>query len=90
MGKRAAAIAGLTEWKPKRVWDEPMMSLEAMARLAAEVLEDAGIEKGEVDGLVIPGVMESPMFGPSAAAEYLGVRSNFNETVDLVAPPRAG
>ena len=35
MGRRAAAIAGLTEWKPQRVWDEPMFSLEAMARLAS-------------------------------------------------------
>ena len=83
MGKRHAAIVGLTEWAPERVWSQPMFSMEAQARLAAEVLEDAGIEKGEVDGLVIPGVYESPMFGPSAAAEYLGIRTNFAETVDL-------
>ena len=31
MGKRAAAIAGLTEWKPSRTWDTPMFNLEAMA-----------------------------------------------------------
>ena len=83
MGKRAAAIVGLTEWTPRRVWDEPMFSLDASAKLAAEVLADAGIEPEEVDGLVTPGVRESPMFGPSALAEYLGVRSNFNEVVDL-------
>jgi acetyl-CoA acetyltransferase len=60
-----------------------MFALEAAAELAADALGDAGIEKGEVDGLVIGHVPESPMFGPSAAAEYLAVRANFAETVDL-------
>lgn len=83
MGRRAAAIAGLAEWAPKRVWDRPMFALEAAAELAAGALADAGIEKREVDGLVVGFVPESPMFGPSAAAEYLAVRANFAETVDL-------
>jgi acetyl-CoA acetyltransferase len=90
MGRRAAAIAGLAEWRPERVWKRPMFMLEACAELAAEALEDAGIEKGEVDGLVIPPVWESPMFGPSAAAEYLGVRANFGEVVDLGGASGAG
>jgi acetyl-CoA acetyltransferase len=60
-----------------------MFALEAMAELAAEALADAGIDKREVDGLVLGHVPESPMFGPSAAAEYLAVRANFAETVDL-------
>ena len=83
MGKRAAAIAGLSEWKPQRVWDAPMFSLEASAQLAAETLADAGLDKAEIDGLVLQTVWESPMFGPSAAAEYLGIHANFVETVDL-------
>ena len=83
MGRRAAAIAGLAEWAPKRVWDRPMFALEASAELAADALADAGIDKREVDGLVVGFVPESPMFGPSAAAEYLAVRANFAETVDL-------
>ena len=87
MGKRAAAIVGLTEWAPKRVWDEPMFTMEACARLAAEVLADAEVDKGEVDGLVINGLRESPLFAPSALAEFLGVRSNFNEVVDLGGQP---
>jgi acetyl-CoA acetyltransferase len=60
-----------------------MFALEAMAELAADALTDAGIEKREVDGLALNFVPESPLFGPSAAAEYLGVRANFAETVDL-------
>lgn len=83
MGRRAAAIAGLAEWAPKRVWERPMFALEAAAELAEGALADAGIDKREVDGLVVGFVPESPMFGPSAAAEYLAVRANFAETVDL-------
>lgn len=79
----SAFIVGLSEWAPQRVWPEPMFSLEAYARLAAEVLEDAGFEKDAVDGLVVQSVYESPMFGPSAVAEYLGIRTDFAETVDL-------
>ena len=90
MGRRAAAIAGLAEWRPLRVWDRPMFMLEACAELAADALADAGIEKGEVDGLLVPPVRESPMFGPSAAAEYLGVRANFGEVVDLGGATGAG
>ncbi|MGE0383765.1 MAG: thiolase family protein [Gammaproteobacteria bacterium] len=83
MGRRAAAIAGFTEWKPAREWPRPMFALEAMAQLASEVLADAGVDKAEVDGLVVAGIAESPVFAPSAAAEYLGLRCNFNEIVDL-------
>jgi acetyl-CoA acetyltransferase len=60
-----------------------MFALEACAELAEGALADAAIGKREVDGLVVGFVPESPMFGPSAAAEYLAVRANFAETVDL-------
>ena len=82
MGRRAAAVAGIAEWKPLRVWDRPMFMLEACAELAAQALEDAGLAKDEVDGLLIPPLSDSPMFGPSAAAEYLGIPANFGEVVD--------
>ena len=73
MGKRHAALVGFTEWAPQRVWDRPMFGMEACAALAAEALEDAGIEKGAVDGLVSGGLQDSPMFSPLALAEYLGI-----------------
>jgi acetyl-CoA acetyltransferase len=60
-----------------------MFGLEACAELAAEALADAGVEKGEVDGLVMGGLRESPLFAPLAMAEYLGIGSHFNEIVDL-------
>ncbi len=90
MGKRAAAILGLAEWAPQRRWDRPMFSLEAAAELGALALADAGIEHDEVDGLVSGPVFESPMFAPSALAEYLGVRANFAEIVDLGGASAAG
>lgn len=89
MTKRAA-IVGFTEWAPERQWSQPMFGLEACAKLAAEALADAGIEKGEVDGLVCGGLMDSPFFAPMALAEYLGVSSHFNETVDLGGATCAG
>ena len=90
MAKNAAAIVGLSEWVNQRPWDRPMFTLEAMAQLASEALADAGIEKDEVDGLLVSSIRESPMFAPSAAAEYLGIRSNFNEIVDLGGATAAG
>lgn len=90
MGKRAAAIVGLSEWKAQRTWERPMFAMEAMAQLAAETLADAGVAKDDVDGLVIVSVAESPVFAPSAVAEYLGIRSNFNEIVDLGGATAAG
>jgi hypothetical protein len=41
-----------------------MFALEACAELAADALADAGIDKREVDGLVLGHIPESPMFGP--------------------------
>ncbi|MBV1879364.1 MAG: thiolase family protein [Pseudomonadales bacterium] len=67
-----------------------MFSMEASAQLAAEVIADGEFEKDEIDGLVMSPIPESPMFGPSALAEYLGVESNFNEVVDLGGATPAG
>ena len=90
MGKRSAAMVGFTEWAPQRHWDEPMFSMEACAKLAAEALADAGIDKGEVDGLVIGGLQESPLFPPLALAEYLDVQCHFGEVVDIGGASSAG
>jgi acetyl-CoA acetyltransferase len=79
----AAAIVGLSEWAPQRRWPEPMFTLEAYARLTREACEDAGIEPGEVDGVLSNAIPEAPLFGPSALVEYLGLQANFAEVVDL-------
>ena len=90
MGKRSAALVGFTEWAPQRKWDEPMFSMEACAKLAAEALADAGIAKDEVDGLVIGGLQESSLFPPLALAEYLQVGCHFGEVVDIGGASSAG
>ncbi len=90
MGKRSAAMVGFTEWAPQRNWDEPMFSLEACAKLAAEALADAGIAKDEVDGLVIGGLQESPLFPPLALAAYLGIETRFGEVVYIGGASSAG
>jgi hypothetical protein len=82
-GKRAAAIVGFTEWQPAKRWTTPMFALDAMAQLTAEVLGDAGVDKERVDGMAMSRIAESPTFGPSAVAEYLGLQTSFNEVVDL-------
>ena len=64
--------------------------MEACAKLAAEALADAGIAKDEVDGLVIGGLQESPMFPPLALAEYLDVKCHFGEVVDIGGASSAG
>jgi acetyl-CoA C-acetyltransferase len=90
MGKRSAALVGFTEWAPQRQWDNPMFSMEACAKLASEVLADAGLDKDEVDGLVIGGLQESPLFAPLALAEYLQIPAHFAEVVDIGGASSAG
>ena len=90
MGKRAAAIVGVTEWKPARQWDEPMFDLDAFARFGAELIADSGLDKADIDGFCVVGVNEAPAMAPSAVAEHLGLRSRFSERVDLGGATPAG
>lgn len=90
MGKLAAAVVGIAEWKPSRAWPVRRFTLEAMAQLAVETLADCHFAHDEIDGLVIGGVAESPFFAPSAVAEYLGMSIGFNEIVDLGGASPAG
>jgi acetyl-CoA C-acetyltransferase len=91
MGSRRAAIAGFAEWAPQRKWPNPLFTLEAFARLTKEALDDAGMELGEVDGVLTTSpVPESRMFAPSAVSEYLGIPTAFAEIVDLGGSSGAG
>ncbi|MFZ1834771.1 MAG: thiolase family protein, partial [Pseudomonadales bacterium] len=79
-----AAIAGYVELKPeKKPSGDPLFSIEQWALLARAALQDAGIDKHEVDGLVTSGIAESAMFAPATLAEYMGLELNFAEHVDL-------
>lgn len=84
MGLRGdAAIVGYAELKPERNPARRMFSIEQWADLTRIALADAGLSLGDVDGLVTPAVRESAMFAPATVAEYLGIRTNFAETIDL-------
>ncbi|MCA9503013.1 MAG: thiolase family protein [Myxococcales bacterium] len=82
--KGDAAIVGIADWKPERKpTTKPSFMLEQWAELARLALEDAGIEPGEVDGLVTPRIAESHHFVPATVAEYCGFAVHFAEIVDL-------
>ncbi|PLW84414.1 transporter [Kineobactrum sediminis] len=87
MGLRGeAAIVGCAQYKPEKYQTAPQMfHLEQAADLAGEALLDAGLSLGDIDGLVINGAHfhEASAFVPAIVAEYLGVKVNFAEVVDL-------
>jgi len=80
-----AAIVGHAERRPERRFSgERRFSLEQWADLAADALEDAGIDTREVDGIVCSReIRESTIFVPATVAEFCGWSVNFAEWIDL-------
>ena len=85
MGLRGeAAIVGYTERAAtKRPTGALESTLEQWARLAAATLADAGLPATEVDGICTGHLQEAAIFAPATIAEYLGMKVNFAEMVDL-------
>lgn len=85
MGLRGdAAIVGFTELPATKRPTGPLeFNLEQWARLAAATLADAGLDASDVDGICTGHLQESQIFVPSTIVEYLGIRANFAELVDL-------
>ncbi|MFV9633767.1 thiolase family protein [Mycobacterium neumannii] len=86
MGLRGeAAIVGYIELPPERMnkATPAPFTLEQWAELASAALQDAGLSGELVNGIVTSHLAESEIFVPSTIAEYLGVRANFAELVDL-------
>jgi acetyl-CoA acetyltransferase len=85
MGLRGeAAIVGYTELPAtKRPTGALESTLEQWARLAAATLADAGLPASEVDGICTGHLQEVKLFAPATIVEYLGVKVNFAEMVDL-------
>lgn len=81
-----AALVGAAQYKPEKYSTAPrMFHLEQVADLATQALDDAGLSLADVDGLITMGPQfhEASCFVPAMAGEYLGVRLNFAEVVDL-------
>ncbi len=85
MGLRGeAAIVGYTELPSVKRPAGPLeFTLEQWARLAAATLQDAGLSAADVDGICTTHLQESQIFVPSTVVEYLGIKANFAEMVDL-------
>ena len=93
MGLRGeAAIVGYVELPPERLSKATPapFTLEQWAELGAAALADAGLPGDLVDGIVTTHLGETEIFVPSTVAEYLGVRANFAELVDLGGASAAG
>lgn len=78
-----AAISGIGELKPSRR-TEDVTTLELIADVSRRAVADAGLEPGEIDGLLVgPQVGETPQHVPATVAEYLGLRPAMADIVDL-------
>lgn len=85
-----AAIAGIGELKPvRRTQGETTLGMIAESvRLA---VEDAGLDKDAIDGLLVgPQVGETPQHVPATVAEYLGMQPRMANVVDLGGASGAG
>src|SRR5580700_6701794 len=81
-----AAIVGTAQYKPQRRPEgPPVFALDQVADLAGLAMADAGLKPEQIDGLAVValGFSEVRMFIPSFVGEYLGLKLNFGEVVDL-------
>src|SRR5580698_6982435 len=81
-----AAIVGTAQYKPQKRADAPVMfPLDQVADLAGLAMADAGLTPDQIDGLAVTsvGFSEVRMFVPAMVGEYLGLKLNFGEVVDL-------
>lgn len=79
----AAAVVGAAELPPRR--ESPgVTTLGMIADVASAAVLDAGMDPGEIDGLLV-GVQvgETPQHVAVTVAEYLGLSPSFAEVVDL-------
>ncbi len=84
-----AAVVGLAERAPQRhTGDET--NLDLLSGVAVEALADAGIDRSEVDGLLVHPIGGLPGFVPATVAEFIGLRPRFAEVVDLGGATGAG
>jgi len=81
-----AAIVGCAQYRPQRRAEAPVaFPLDQVADLARLAMADAGLAPSQIDGLAVTsvGFTEVRMFVPAMVGEYLGLKLNFGEVVDL-------
>lgn len=78
-----AALVGVGELKPVRT-TQGKTTLGMIAETARLAVTDAGLDKDQIDGLLVgPQVGETPQHVPATVAEYLGLRPRMANLVDL-------
>ena len=82
------AIVGVAELPPAKSTEES--TLDLMVRVGLDAIEDAGVEFGEVDGLLVHPVGGVTMLVPSTLVELMGIEARYAETVDLGGATGAG
>ena len=84
-----AAVVGLAERAPQRYTGDET-DLDLLAGVAVDAMLDAGVERSEVDGLIVHPIGGLPGFVPATVAEFVGLRPRFAELVDLGGATGAG
>jgi acetyl-CoA acetyltransferase len=79
----------VAEFRPSR-YTEGETTLGMLAKVAMAAIADAGMEPGEVDGVIVPNFAEAPFMAPATLVEYLGIDARFAEIVDLGGATGAG
>ncbi|GAB2560064.1 thiolase family protein [Gracilibacillus alcaliphilus] len=84
------AIIGIGELPPVR-YSEGKTTLSLIAESVQLALADAGLNKEDIDGLLVgPQVGETPQHVPATVSEYLGIAPTMSNTVDLGGATGAG
>src|SRR3970282_2730002 len=84
-----AVIVGVGQLKPAR-YTEGETTMTMLARPGLLAIEDSRIPFEEIDGLLTQPLPEAPMLAPSTMIEFLGIRANYAEVVDLGGATGAG
>lgn len=81
--KRKAAIVGIGEMKPTKT-PQGRTAMSIVAEVAREAIADAGLRKGDIDGILAGAAMaDFCLMWPSAIAEYLQIHPKYADIVDI-------
>lgn len=89
--KGNAAAIGIAELKPSKEPPPDVTPLKLMGQLTADALNDAGLEKKDVDGFLVGMPFSDPgMLYPASACEVLGINPRMLNVVDIGGATPAG
>ena len=88
--KKSAAITGFAEM-PSTKNPGDLTSMDIATRLAVQAVSDAGLEKGDIDGLLtVTPIAEPSILWPTALCEALKLELSYFDSVDLGGASSAG